>query len=140
MVWRMFGNLDRLRSEMNHLFRSEMWPRYQVRERLVPPVNIYESPEEFIVVFEIPGADKEKFDITLTAGNLHLSGAFREYGEAGEVQREERPRGSFKRTVALSADVDPAKVEAGYKDGVLTVRVAKAEAARPKRIEVNVES
>jgi HSP20 family protein len=138
MVWSVFNELERLRNEMNQLLGSDWRPRFLQRAPAGPPVNLYETPEEFVAVVEVPGADRAKFDISLTAGSLSIKGEFKAEKETGDWIREERPRGAFHRVVNLSDEVDPAKVDAVYRDGILTVRVAKAEAAKPRQIEVKV--
>jgi len=81
---------------------------------------------------------KEDLDISLHEGVLTLAGERKEpEREKGtEVYRSERFVGRFQRTVALSAPVDGDKIKATYASGILTVRLPKAEAAKPKQIEV----
>jgi HSP20 family protein len=138
MVWRMFKDLELVREQLDralHPFHSRAFTRSDFD---FPRINIYETPEEFVVVSEIPGANREKFDISMTAGNLTIRGEIRKIEEEGQLLRSERPAGAFGRVVQLSDKVDPKRVEAAYANGVLTVRVAKAEEAKPRQIEVKV--
>lgn len=140
MVWNLFRDLDRLRREMNLWMDSERpsgWSPYLRAGG--PPVNVFESPEEYVVTLEAPGADREKFDVALTAGDLSVRGAYAPGEEQGNPIRSERPSGAFARVVRLGDRVDPNAIHAEYKRGVLTVRVGKTEQARPKRIEVKVD-
>ena len=78
------------------------------------------------------------FNVELNGNELTISGEVKnETEEKGKtVHRIERSYGKFRRVFNLSTDVDPEKVEAQYKNGLLNITVAKAEAAQPKRIEV----
>ena len=89
---------------------------------------------------ELPGMKKEDIDVSLHDGALSISGERKseEKLENAEVYRSERFFGRFQRTVALPATVDAAKISAQYKDGVLTVTLPKAEEAKPKQIDVQV--
>jgi len=138
MAWRIFDELERFRDEMNQLLGSGWAVSHRPRLDGDPPVNLYETPEEFILVAEVPGADRQKFEISLTAGLLSIKGEYRQVADMPEWVREERAKGAFRRVVNLSDQVDPGRVEAAYKDGILTVRAAKMEAAKPKQIAVKV--
>ena len=138
MSWKMFRDLDVMKDQIErvlHPFYTRVFTRSDFD---FPRINIYETPEEFVVVSEIPGADREKFDITMTAGNLTIRGEIRKIEEGGQLLRSERPSGAFGRVVSLSDKVDPKRVEATYVNGVLTARIAKVEEARPRQIEVKV--
>ncbi|MHC5039192.1 MAG: Hsp20/alpha crystallin family protein [Planctomycetota bacterium] len=139
MVWRLLRDLDSWRSEMNRWFGDFAGPRRFFRASASgPAVNVYESPEEFLVTAELPGADKEQLDISLTAGVLNIRGAVKDREEKGNLIRAERRPGEFNRVIRLSDEVDPNNVNAAFEDGVLVVRVAKSEGAKPKQIEVKV--
>lgn len=138
MAWRIFEELERLRDDMNRLVATNLGASRGVRSAEDVPLNLYETPEEIIAVAEIPGADRQKFEISLAAGMLSIKGEYKEEGTKPERVREERSKGSFRRLVNVSDQVDPSKVDARYRDGILTVRIAKAETAKPKQIQVKV--
>ncbi len=137
MVWQLFRELDRLRDDFNRRlgYGSEWGPVYRGE---APPVNIFETPEEYIVTVEAPGADRETFEVSFTAGSLSVRGQYKQPEVKGELIRSEMPTGSFSRIVRLPEQVDPNGIHADYKDGVLTVRAAKTPEAKPKRIKVKV--
>ena len=85
----------------------------------------------------IPGIHRENFDISWRDGILTIAGQ-RPAASDGEAQcvRRELASGPFKRTIALPETIDANGISAGYKDGVLSVRVPKAESAKPRKIEV----
>ena len=122
------------------LFDGFRWPTLLEGEEqwFAPSLDVSESDDVITVKAEMPGMKKRDIDITLSDGLLTLSGEKKDEQEEKEENyhvRESR-YGSFRRTVRLPADVDPDKIDASYKDGVLTVSVPKSEKARSKRIEV----
>jgi HSP20 family protein len=88
-----------------------------------------------------PGLDASKVEVTLDRGVLRISGeraSVMPNAERGKVNvyARERSAGKFTRAIALPDDVDPAHVNASYKDGVLQISIARRETAQPKRITV----
>ena len=136
MFWGLLQDIERLRDEMNCLLDYDPGFAVTTRYGSGPFVNLYETPEEFIVVAEVPGADKKKFDVSLRGGALSIKGEYKAEPESDACICGERPEGEFSRTVNLSGLVDTAKVDASYRDGFLKVRVAKADSMKPKQIEV----
>jgi HSP20 family protein len=139
-----FRELRSLQDEMTRLFTGVM-PTSFNREEMThgawaPSVDIYEDKDNFVVKAELPGMKKEDIDVSLHDGSLSISGERKseEKVEDGEVYRSERYFGRFQRTVALPATVDAGKIKAQYQDGVLTVTLPKAEEAKPKQIDVQV--
>jgi HSP20 family protein len=106
----------------------------------VPAVDVLEDKDSIIVRAELPGIKKEDIDLSLHEGVLSLSGERKEKGrsEDSETYRSERFYGRFHRTVTLPKPVAADKVQASYKDGLLTVTLPKTEEAKPRQIEVNL--
>jgi HSP20 family protein len=103
-----------------------------------PALDLYESGDHFVAVVELPGMRKEVIDISLHDGTLTISGERKRESNNGETaQRTERYVGTFRRSIALPTRVDPSKVSATYKDGILKVTLPKAEEAKPKQIQVS---
>ena len=105
----------------------------------MPAVDVFENEaHEFVIKAELPEVKREDISITFENGVLTLSGERKSELETSRdnYHRVERQHGSFTRSFTLPASVDPARIEASYKDGVLTVRVPKREEARPKQIEI----
>ena len=142
-TWPGFSGLSSLRNEIDRLFDSplsELARASQFLSGAAPAVDVYEDRENFVVKAELPGMKKEDIDVSLHDGMLSISGERKseEKVEQGEVYRSERFFGRFQRTVALPTTVDAARIKAQYKDGVLTVTLPKAEEAKPKQIDVQV--
>lgn len=104
-----------------------------------PAVDIRESGDGYVLSAELPGLTKEDVQITIENNVLKLSGErrFEKEVKEEEFHRIERAYGSFQRAFALPTRVDPERVEAAFKDGILTVTVPKAAEARPRKIEIS---
>ena len=101
-----------------------------------PPVDIEETDDAYVIEAEAPGAKREDVNIELVGNELTISGEIKERERKGIVRRRKRRVGRFEYRVVLPDHVDGDKVEAKLDDGVLTVRVPKAERAQRRKIEV----
>jgi HSP20 family protein len=133
--------LSRIRSEINRIFEdpfSMAWPSTSFYEGWAPPVDIYEDKDKYIVKAEVPGMRKEDLNVTLDGNTLSISGERKaeEEKREGESYRAERFFGRFQRSVTLPMAVAEDKIQATYKDGVLSIQVPKSEEAKPKQIQV----
>ena len=136
-----FINLNRIRSEIDHLLQdpfSALTQGTSFFEGWTPALDIYEDKDKYVAKAELPGMRKEDIDVSLEGNTLTISGERKQEEEKkeGDTYRSERYFGRFQRTVTLPAAVDANKIQAIYKDGVLTVTVPKTEEAKPKQIEV----
>jgi HSP20 family protein len=107
----------------------------------VPVVDVYTNDQhELVLKAELPDMKEEEIEVTVEDNTLTLSGEKKLDTEVTEEQfhRIERSYGAFARTFALPPTVDPAKVSAQYKAGVLTVRLPLREEAKPNKIKVAV--
>ena len=105
----------------------------------VPAVDVYENDDhEFVLKAELPAVKREDIAITYDDGVLTLKGERKSEVETSRdtYHRVERQYGSFMRSFTLPATVDAARIQASYKDGVLTIRVPQREEAKPKQIEI----
>ena len=108
---------------------------------VVPPVNIDENKNEFIISAELPGMDKKEVNITFLDGTLSLSGEKQRMKKENtkNSHRSEREFGTFSRSFAIPGQIDESKIEASFDKGVLTVRLPKAEAAKEREIKINIK-
>jgi HSP20 family protein len=142
-TWPGFGQLTSLRDEIDRLFEAplaELARTSQLLSGWTPALDIYEDKDSVYVRAELPGMNKEDIDVSLHNGSLSISGERKTHEEFkdGEVYRSERFTGRFQRTVALPTAVAADKIKAQYKDGILSVTLPKAEEAKPKQIDVNI--
>ena len=142
----MLRSLDRfanLRDEINTLFEGPFWPSSTRQTQLfngwTPALDLYQTNDDVVAVVELPGMRKEDIDISLHDGMLTISGERKdETAEDNKMARTERFVGKFRRSISLPTRVDANKVNATYKDGILTVTLPKAEEVKPKQIQVKV--
>ena len=108
--------------------------------RWAPSVDIMEDVGEWLVKADLPEVNKEDVKVTVENGVLTITGErkFEKEEKDKKYHRIERSYGSFTRSFSVPDDADASKVSAEFKDGVLTVYLAKSEKARPKSIEVKV--
>lgn len=138
--WR--GELGSFRREMDSLFDRFFhgWPMRVSKDEgfWAPSVDVSETAKEVIVKAELPGMDPKEIEVSVRGDILTLGGERKqEKEEKGEnFHRVERSYGSFSRSVQLPAEVDAAKVDATYKDGVLKITMPKTKAAAAKKIQV----
>lgn len=132
--------LKRLETEVDQLFGSSAWPAgiRSVRRGTFPPINVGATPERVDVYLFAAGLDPKSLDLSIQQNLLTVSGSRKvEVKEDAEYYRRERYDGDFRRVISLPEDVDPDRVEAKYRDGVLQITVRRREAARPRQITVN---
>jgi HSP20 family protein len=104
-----------------------------------PAVDVAEDAERIHVKVEVPGMEEKDLRINYEDGLLTVSGERQfERREDRNYHRIERAYGSFVRTFSLPRSVDPAKIVANYRNGVLEIEIPKKEEAKPKQIEINV--
>jgi HSP20 family protein len=104
----------------------------------VPPVDVFEQNDQLVIRAEVPGVQKADLDVRIENGVLTLHGERKRETDVTEANafRLERTHGAFTRSFSLPRTVDGASVTAAYKDGILEVRVPKAESAKPKKVEI----
>jgi HSP20 family protein len=129
--WRQMRWLQR---EMNRLL-GQFAP---ARAAALPAVNVWTNDEGAVVTAELPGVKGDDLDITAAGQTLTIRGERRADQPKGDWtwHRRERRVGSFGRSLDLPFQIDPDKVEANYRDGVLEVRVGRAESDKPRKIAV----
>jgi len=140
-AWPTLDRWSNLRDELNSLFDLPVWASQNRQSQLftgwAPAVDLYQTNDNVVALVELPGMRKEDIEISLHDGMLTIEGERKTSTSNGEkAERTERYVGSFRRSITLPVAVDPNRVSANYRDGVLTITLPKAEEAKPKRIEV----
>jgi HSP20 family protein len=137
--WEGFDELNRMRREMNRLFEGLTgWPLREARAGVFPLTNVTEDDHNYYVRAELPGMASDEINISVTGNSLSISGErkIRSEKEEARYHRREREAGKFSRMISLPGQIDTEKVKASCVDGVLTLTLPKAEAAKPKQITV----
>ena len=133
--------LEQLQRRMDRLFQNAFGlERSPWQVGVYPLVNISEDRDHIFVRAELPGVKAEDLEITIQDNSLILRGQRQIPTEEKQVNyhRRERESGFFRRVVALPARIQADKVEATCKDGILTIKLAKPEEVKPRKIEVKV--
>jgi HSP20 family protein len=135
--WDPFREFDQLQQEMGRLLEG-VWSQSGDRngDLWVPLADIEETDDAWVIEAEAPGARRQDINVELRESELVITGEIKEKERKGVIRRRTRRAGEFEYRVTLPGPVDAEHVEANLDDGVLTVRVPKAEQARPHRIEV----
>jgi HSP20 family protein len=124
---------------LDELTGRRRWPAgiRSVARGTYPPINVGSTPEQVVVYVFAAGLDPKTLDISLQQ-NLLTVATERQAAvkEDANYYRKERFVGSFRRLITLPDDVDPDKVEAHYRDGVLQIHIQRREAAQPRQIQV----
>lgn len=130
--------LERARRSMDSLFRDVYGQRPSVPGAGVFPLaNVTEDQDAYYVRAELPGVAPDAVEISVTGNTLSVSGERRpDVPEGASFHRRERRSGTFARTITMPSDIDGEKVEARAENGVFTIRLPKAEAAKPRQIAV----
>ena len=139
--WDPFGEFSTLQERMNRLCEDLMPTTRMGEEELntgtfYPAVDIYEGEKEITLKAELPGIDKKDVHVDINGGVITLKGERKI--EKENYHRVERSYVIFNRSFTLPTTVDPGKVKANYKDGVLSVTLPRKEEAKPKSIPVGV--
>ena len=133
-----FADFDRVRREMLRLLDASADASAVTGAGVFPPVNVTQDENNFYMRAEIPGIDPKQLTITALRNRVTLAGK-REIAREHErvsYHRKERAEGSFNRTVTLPVFVDAERVDASYANGILTIKLPKAEEAKPRQIAV----
>ena len=140
-----FFGLTRMHDDLDRLF-SSVWRSQDDNgdffpSDLTPAVDIYEEKDNLVIKADMPGIDSKDLDINITGDTLTIKGQKQKEEETKEkgYYRKERIFGSFQRSIVLPSTVNPDKVEASCKNGVLEITLPKKEEAKPKQISVKVD-
>jgi HSP20 family protein len=136
---RLFDDFRRVQRELDEVFGAGT-ARSGIRavaRGTYPPINIGATPEQVDVYVFAAGIDPASLDISIQQNLLTVGGERKADGEEGaQYYRRERFDGAFRRALTLPEDVDPDRVSAQYRDGVLHISVARRESTQPRQIEV----
>lgn len=137
--WQPFEELDRIRRNMDRIMDAFSTGRsLGVSAGVFPAINLTEDETNYYIRAELPGVSSNDLEIQATGRNLTISGKRELEVEPGKAKfhRREREAGRFSRALAMPKEIDAQRVEAHLADGILTLRVPKAESAKPKRITI----
>lgn len=139
------GEMVSLRSAMDRLFEDSFVSPLTWRtlangnEGVTPAIDVHETADDLVVTAAMPGVKPEDVEITMTGQTLVLRGEFKadEKVERDQYLYRERRYGNFSRSLQLPVRVEGDKAHADFTDGILTLRIPKAEEVKPRQIRIN---
>jgi HSP20 family protein len=135
--WEPANELQELHEQMERFMESVWSPAGIGNGGLwTPYADVEETEDAWVVEVELPGVDRKDVAVELRDSELSITGEIKQKERAGILRRRTRRTGRFEYRILLPGQADAEQIEANLRDGVLTVRVPKAEHARPRRIEV----
>jgi len=140
-TWRPSTDIDELERRFDEMMGrpfSSLWRRGALERGWMPPIEMYEKDDHFMVRAELPGMKKDDIDISVMGDTLTIKG---ERKAEEEIKEEdyyfcERSYGNFQRSVTLPSAVDTKGIEAKFSDGVLEVSLPKSEEVKPKKVDI----
>lgn len=131
------AEFDNLFDRMNRLLESAAaMPSVAGRMAWAPPADLRETDEAYVIECELPGIKREDIDIQLSEQELCITGEWKEREREGVLRHATRRTGHFEYRALLPSQVKTEDVQATLEDGVLTVTIPKAQAAKPRHIEI----
>jgi HSP20 family protein len=136
-----FAEVTSVRDQINRLFDELATPRQEARDtspRLwAPLVDITEDEDAVVVALDVPGVSQDAIDVQLTGDTLVVTGERKSERPNGrKYVHAERPYGAFRRSFTIGVPVQPDRVTATYRDGILTITLPKAEETKPRKVQV----
>jgi HSP20 family protein len=140
--WEPFRNLTSLQEQVNRLFDDSFALGESDLATWAPPVDIYETEHELVVKADLPEVNEKDIDVRVEKNTLTIRGErkLEKHVNHDNYLRVERAYGAFARSFSLPNTINPDGIRAEYKNGVLTVHMAKREESKPKQIRVSVTS
>lgn len=141
MRWDPYREMMGLRQAMDRFFDDTfLWParsQYEMAGGNLP-LDIYQTKDDVVVKAALPGMKPEDVDITLSGDTLTIKGEHKEDKEIKEAEyiRREHRYGAFSRTISIPVPIQNDKAQAAFENGILTLTLPKAEAVKPKQINI----
>jgi HSP20 family protein len=133
-----FDNLLNLQRELEARLSSDWLEDRTTTRGPFPPINVFQQGDELLAIIELPGIDRNDLQIQAKDNTIQIAGKKSiQYPEQVSVHRRERMFGEFNRTLTLPVGVDPDRIKAEYRDGILALFLPRAESDRPRTIKIN---
>ncbi len=136
--WSPFRELATMQTEMSRLMNGLLEGNGQTTQSWVPAVDVWETENELVYAFDLPGIPQDKINVELEDATLTVTAERERSQEVSQERfyRFERRFGTFTRTIGLPQGVNEDSIRAEFRDGVLEVHVPKPEQQKPRRIQI----
>lgn len=113
-------------------------PSGEEEQHRIPAADVYETPEAFVLLLDIPGTTRESISLTIEQGEMRVrAGVKKELREGGALLFNEIQGAGFFRAFSIGDGIDTERVDAAFEHGVLTVKLFKSEDVKPRQIQIN---
>jgi len=103
-----------------------------------PPINVFQQGDDILAIIELPGVDKDSLQIQAKENTIRVAGKkVVTYPEGVSIHRRERAFGEFDRTLSLPIQLDPDRIKAEYRDGILALFLPRSERDKPRSIKIS---
>jgi HSP20 family protein len=141
--WEPFRNVSDIQTEVNRLFDGFFGrpaAAGSTGRTWAPPVDMYQTKDDVVLTLEVPGVREKDVSVSITGDLLSVKGERQFENEVKEhdLLHVERAYGRFERLIQLPMPVQADRVKATYRDGVLEIRLPKAEEVKPKEIKIDI--
>ncbi|MBX3065543.1 MAG: Hsp20/alpha crystallin family protein [Anaerolineae bacterium] len=141
--WNPVRDMIQMREAMDRAFGENYFGR-ESRTNFSLPIDAYATEEALVLKADVPGLKPEDIQVTLEGDTLTIRGEYQtnkeQSGNGKNFLMRERIYGKFERTLTINTPIDPAKVEATFENGVLTLTLPKTEAVKPRQISVKASN
>ena len=133
-----FDHLFRLQRDLDSRLASDWLDDGTAGAGAYPPINVFQQGHDFVVVVELPGVAKSDIELQAKESTIRISGKKAiDYGDKISLHRRERIAGTFDRTITLPVRIDPDRIKAEARDGVIALFIPRAESDKPRAIAIN---
>jgi HSP20 family protein len=133
-----FDALLRFQSALDEQLESDWLEDATTGTGAFPPINVFRQGTDFVALVEMPGVRKDDLGLDVRGNTIRISGKKTvDYGGRVSMHRRERVAGAFDRVISLPIELDPNRITAEYRDGMLALSLPRAESDKPKSIKVN---
>ncbi|MBR0793784.1 Hsp20/alpha crystallin family protein [Bradyrhizobium jicamae] len=133
-----FEALSTLQRALDARIASDWMGRGTAASGSFPPINIFQKGDDFVAIVELPGIEKSDLEIEAKENTIRIRGKkIIAYGEQASVHRRERVSGVFDRTLSVPIRIEPDRIKAEYRDGILALFIPRAEADKPRAIKIS---
>ena len=133
-----FDTLFNLQRALEGRLESDWLQDQTTSQGPFPPINVFQQGDDILAIIELPGVEKDGLQIQAKENTIRIAGKkVITYPEGVSIHRRERTFGEFDRTLSLPVQLDPARIKAEYRDGILALHLPRSERDKPRAIQIS---